>query len=65
MMVGLIQAGKISLTAWAPSGHSRAVYAQRRVRRFARWRENSRIDVHALYGPLVQDALTEWEHHVL
>ena len=37
MMVGLMQAGKISLTAWAPYVHSRAVYAQSLVRRFARW----------------------------
>jgi hypothetical protein len=65
MMVGLIQAGKINLTAWAPYVHSRAVYAQSRVRRFARWLEHTRIDVHALYGPLVQQALAEWENHVL
>jgi hypothetical protein len=65
MMVGLLQAGKINLTAWAPYVHSRAVYAQSRVRRFARWLENTRIDVHALYGPLVQQALAEWENHVL
>jgi Transposase DDE domain len=35
------------------------------VRRFARWLDNSRIDVQALYGPLGQHALAEWEHHVL
>ena len=33
--------------------HSRAVYAQSTVRRFARWLENERIAVHALYGPLI------------
>ena len=65
MMGGLIQAGKINLTAWAPYVHSRAVYAQSRVRRFARWLEKTRLDVPALYGPLVQQALAEWEHHVL
>src|SRR5262245_22620107 len=65
MIVGLLQAGKISLTAWAPYVHRRAVYAQSSVRRFARWLDNSRIDVHALYGPLVQHALAEWEHHRL
>jgi hypothetical protein len=64
MMVGLIQAGKIHLTAWAPYVHSRAVYAQSHVRRFARWLENTRIDVHALDGPLVPQALAEWENHV-
>ena len=65
MTVGLIQAGKISLTAWAPYVHSRAVFAQSTVRRFARWIENDRIDVHALYGPLLQQALAEWGTQVL
>lgn len=65
MVVGLMQAGKISLTAWAPYVHSRAAYAQSTVRRFARWLENDRIDVHALYGPLIQQALAEWGTQVL
>jgi len=60
MMAGLIQAGKISLTTWVPYVHSRAVYAQSTVRRFTRWLENTRIDVHALYGPLIQPAIAEW-----
>jgi len=60
MTVGLIESGKISVTAWAPYVHSRAVYAQSIVRRFARWLDNDRIDVHALYGPLVHQALAEW-----
>ena len=65
MTVGLIQSGKISLTAWVPYVHSRAVYAQSTVRRFGRWLENDRIDVHALYGPLLQQALAEWGTQVL
>ena len=60
MMVGLIQAGKIRLTAWVPDVHSRAMFAQSTVRRFTRWLENERIAVHALYGPLIQHALAEW-----
>ena len=60
MVVGLIQSCKIGLTAWVPYVHSRAVYAQSTVRRFTRWLENTRIDVHALYGPLMQQALAEW-----
>ena len=63
MMVGLIQSGKISLTAWAPYGYTRAVYAQSTVRRFTRWLENKRVAVHALYGPLLQQALAEWGEH--
>ena len=65
MTVGLIQSGKISLTAWVPYVHSRAVFAQSTVRRFARWLENDRIAVHALYGPLIQQALVEWGTQVL
>ena len=65
MMVGLIQSDKISLTAWTPYVHSRAVYAQSTVRRFARWLENERIAVHALYGPLIQQALAAWGDHML
>jgi hypothetical protein len=65
MVVGLMQAGKIRLTAWAPYVHSRAAYAQSTVRRFARWLENDRIDVPALYGPLIQQALAEWGTQVL
>jgi hypothetical protein len=60
MMVGLIQSGNISLTAWVPYVHSRAMFAQSTVRRFTRWLENERIAVHALYGPLIQQALAEW-----
>jgi hypothetical protein len=60
MMTGLIQSGTISLTAWVPYVHSRAVYAQSTVRRFRRWLSNPRIAVHRLYGPLIQQALAEW-----
>ena len=41
------------------------MFAQSTVRRFARWLENARIDVHALYGPLLQQALAEWGTQVL
>ena len=60
MMVGLIQARVVSLTAWAPSVHSRAVSAQRLVRRFERWLPTNRIDVPQVYGPRIQQALAEW-----
>jgi hypothetical protein len=59
MMTGLIQSGKISLTAWVPYVHNRAVYAQSTVRRFMRWPNNPRIKVHRAYGPLIQQALAE------
>lgn len=65
MVVGLIQSGTISLTAWTPYVHSRAVYAQSIVRRFARWLGNDRIDVRALHGPLMQHALAEGGNPIL
>lgn len=65
MMAGLIQSGTINLTAWAPYVQSRAKYAQSTVRRFRRWLDNERIQVHALYGPLIQQALGEWGQHKL
>ena len=60
MMVGLIHAGSISLCAWTPYVVSRAWYSQSTVRRFRRWLDNDRIDVHALYGPLLHQALIGW-----
>lgn len=65
MMAGLIQSQVISLTAWVPYVHSRARYAQSTVRRFRRWLDNKRIKVHKLYGPLIQQALSEWGEQTL
>jgi hypothetical protein len=41
------------------------VFAQSTVRRFTRWLENERIEVYALYGPLMQQALAEWGNHLV
>ena len=65
MMVGLIHSGWINLTAWAPYVVSRAQYAQSTVRRFRRWLDNDKIDVLALYSPLIQHALAEWGEQAL
>jgi Transposase DDE domain len=65
MMVGLIQSGWINLTAWAPYVVSRAQYAQSTVRRFRRWLNNDKLDVLALYGPVVTQALAEWGEQAL
>ena len=65
MMVGLIQSGWISLTAWPPYVVSRARDAQSTVRRFRRWLDNDKIDVLSLYGPLLQQALAEWGEQAL
>jgi len=65
MMVGLIHAGSISLSAWAPYVVSRAQYAQSTVRRFRRWLDNDKIDVLSLYGPFMQQAVAAWGEQAL
>src|ERR1044071_211298 len=60
MVVGLIQAECVKLTAWVPFVHGRAQYAQSTQRRFRRWLANRRIEVAPLYGPLIKQALREW-----
>src|SRR5499427_3492132 len=65
MMVGLIHSGCSSLSAWAPYVVSRAQYAQSTVRRFRRWLHNDKIDVLALYGPLMTQALAGWGEQAL
>jgi len=65
MMVGLMHSGWISLTAWTPYVVGRAQYAQSTVRRFRRWLDNDKIDVLALYGPLMQQALVGWGEQAL
>ena len=53
MINGLILSGKISLSAWSVYVQSRAQYAQSVVRRFRRFLDNDRIEVHRLYAPLL------------
>jgi hypothetical protein len=65
MVVGLIQSSCVSLTAWVPFVKGRARYAQSTQRRFARWLANPRVEVQALYSPLIQQALREWGKHTL
>ena len=65
MMVGLIHSGSISLGAWTPFVLSRAQYSQSIVRRFRRWLDNDKIEVHALYGPLIEQALGGWVNKTL
>jgi hypothetical protein len=65
MVVGLIQAECVKLTAWVPFVHGRARYAQSTQRRFRRWLGNRRIEVAPLYGPLIEQALREWGTYTL
>src|SRR5436309_3253981 len=64
-MVGLIHSRWINLTARAPYVRRRAQYAQSTVCRFRRWLDNDKIDVVALYSPLMQQALAEWGEQAL
>lgn len=65
MIVGLIESAVISLPEWAVYVDSRAHLAQSTVRRFSRWLSNKRIKVHDLYGPIIQEALTEWDNQTI
>jgi len=65
MMVGLMKSERVSLTAWIPYVISRAKYAQSVQRRFQRWLYNSRIQVHHLYAPLIQETLVDWGEYKL
>jgi hypothetical protein len=65
MVVGLIQAECVKLTAWVPFVQGRARYAQSPQRRLRRWLGNRRIEVAPLYGPLIEQALREWGTHTL
>ena len=65
MVVGLIQAECVKLTAWIPFVQGRAQYAQSTQRRFRRWLGNRRIEVAPLYGPLIQQAVRDWGTHTL
>jgi hypothetical protein len=61
MLVGWLSAAQAGLCAWIPYVQSRAQQAQSVQRRFHRWLANERIDAAALYGPLIQAALAQWE----
>lgn len=65
MVVGLIQSETVHLTAWVSYVKSRAKYAQSVQRRFARWLNNPRINVHWLYAPLIEKALHSWGEHTI
>lgn len=65
MIVGLIESKTISLPEWATFVDSRAAFVQSSVRRFSRWLHNKRIEVHGLYGPIIQEALSEWNENTI
>ena len=65
MVSALICSGQLSLPAWEPYVPSRAQKAQSVERRWRRFFDNKRVDVCALYLPLVLAALSGWQSHRL
>ena len=61
----LIQTGEVNLTKWAKHVPCRGQFAQSRQRRIRRWLGNPRINVHRLYKPIIQAALSTWEDECL
>ena len=65
MVAALIQSGEVSLTKWTAYLPCRGRFAQSKQRRVRRWLGNSRINVHRLYKPLIQAALSTWTDECL
>ncbi len=65
MVSALSYSGQLSLPAWEPDVPSRAKKAQSVERRWQRFLVNVRIQVTALYVPLVVVALSGWKGHRL
>lgn len=65
MVSALICSGQLSLSEWEAYVPSRASKAQSVERRWQRFMENMRIQVSAIYLPLVLGALQGWQGHRL
>lgn len=61
MLVGLLMEGKVHLSQWGHHVQTDAFYSQSTERRFHRWLHNSRINVAALYQPLIRSVLKPWK----
>ena len=61
MVIALIHTGSVNLTKWSMYIPCRGKFAQSRQRRIQRWLNNSRINVHRIYKPLIKTALAGWE----
>lgn len=61
MINGVILSGKISLGEWAVYVTGRAQHPASIIRRFRRFLDNKRIEVHPLYAPLFAQALQGWD----
>lgn len=59
-VVALIFTKTVNLNSWITVVISNAKFARSRERRFSRWLHNSKVDPHAYYKPLLQDAIADW-----
>ena len=60
MVAAVLQTGEVNLSRWIPHLPCRGKYARILQRRVQRWLKNARINVHRLYKPLIQAALSDW-----
>ncbi len=60
MLVGLLQSGTVSLSAWISSVTSRATKAQSTERRFRRALDHLSRNAHRCYADLIVHALRDW-----
>lgn len=65
MVCALIQTGQVNLPQWLSHIPCRGLYAQSKQRRVRRWLGNSRINIHRLYKPLIQSALSHWQQSTI
>lgn len=65
MVCALIQTGQVNLPQWLSYIPCRGLYAQSKQRRVRRWLGNSRINIHRLYKPLIQSALSHWQQSTI
>ena len=65
MLVALVHTGSVNLTKWTVYMPCRGQYAASKQRRIQRWLHNPRINVHQLYGSLIQAALANWQEQVI
>lgn len=61
IIIALLEVGSVNLTQWITYIPCRGRYAQSQQRRLQRWLHNSRINVHRLYKPLIESALSTWQ----
>ncbi len=60
-IIALIHTGSVNLTKWSMYIPCRGIFAQSRQRRIQRRLNNSRINVHRIYKPLIKAALAGWK----